>query len=94
MNHKITETLEFARIKGMLAHYLVSAAGHHELERMVPQRDYDRVQQYLTETTDGADILRLEGGIPIPKLADIQLQMKRLKIGANQIGRASCRERV
>ena len=86
MNHKITETLEFARIKGMLAHYLVSAAGHHELERMVPQGDYDRVQQYLTETTDGADILRLEGGIPIPKLADIQLQMKRLKIGANLNG--------
>ena len=86
MNHKITETLEFARIKGMLAHYLVSAAGHHELERMVQQGDYDRVQQYLTETTDGADILRLEGGIPIPKLADIQLQMKRLKIGANLNG--------
>lgn len=86
MNHKITETLEFARIKGMLAHYLVSAAGHHELERMVPQGDYDRVQQYLTETTDGVDILRLEGGIPIPKLADIQLQMKRLKIGANLNG--------
>ena len=86
MNHKITETLEFARIKGMLAHYLVSAAGHHELERMVPQGDYDRVQQYLTQTTDGADILRLEGGIPIPKLADIQPQMKRLKIGANLNG--------
>ena len=86
MNHKITETLEFARIKGMLAHYLVSAAGHHELERMVPQGDYDRVQQYLTETTDGADILRLEGGIPIPKLADLQPQMKRLKIGANLNG--------
>ncbi|MGN1279045.1 MAG: endonuclease MutS2 [Limosilactobacillus sp.] len=86
MNHKITETLEFARIKGMLARYLVSAAGHHELERMAPQGDYERVQQYLTETTDGADILRLEGGIPIPKLADIQPQMKRLKIGANLNG--------
>ena len=86
MNHKITETLEFARVKGMLARYLVSAAGHHELEHMAPQGDYDRVQRYLTETTDGADILRLEGGIPIPKLADIQPQMKRLKIGANLNG--------
>ena len=53
---------------------------------MAPQGDYDRVQRYLTETTDGADILRLEGGIPIPKLADIQPQMKRLKIGANLNG--------
>ncbi|MEE6635558.1 endonuclease MutS2 [Limosilactobacillus pontis] len=86
MNHKITKTLEFARVKGMLARYLVSTAGHHELEHMAPQGDYDRVQHYLTETTDGADILRLEGGIPIPKLADIQPQMKRLKIGANLNG--------
>lgn len=86
MNHKITKTLEFARVKGMLARYLVSAAGHHELEHMAPQGDYDRVQHYLTETTDGADIFRLEGGIPIPKLADIQPQMKRLKIGANLSG--------
>ncbi|KRM36372.1 endonuclease MutS2 [Limosilactobacillus pontis] len=86
MNHKITKTLEFARVKGMLARYLVSAAGHHELEHMAPQGDYDRVQHYLTETTDGANILRLEGGIPIPKLADIQPQMKRLKIGANLNG--------
>lgn len=86
MNHKITKTLEFARVKGMLARYLVSAAGHHELEHMAPQGDYDRVQHYLTETADGADIFRLEGGIPIPKLADIQPQMKRLKIGANLNG--------
>lgn len=86
MNHKITQTLEFDRIKGMLATRLVSAAGHHELEKMAPQSDFDRVQRYLTETTDGADILRLEGGIPIPKLADIQPQMKRLKIGANLNG--------
>lgn len=86
MNHKIIETLEFDRIKGQLAQHLVSAAGHHELAKMAPQSDFDRVQRYLTETTDGADILRLEGGIPIPKLADIQPQMKRLKIGANLNG--------
>lgn len=86
MNHKIIETLEFDRIKGQLAQHLVSAAGHHELAKMAPQSNFDRVQRYLTETTDGADILRLEGGIPIPKLADIQPQMKRLKIGANLNG--------
>ncbi len=86
MNHKIIKTLEFDRIKGMLAKHLVSAAGHYELEKMTPQSNFERVQRYLTETTDGADILRLEGGIPIPKLADIRPQMKRLKIGANLNG--------
>lgn len=71
MNSKILETLEFDRIKGQLAQYLVSAAGHRELTQLVPQTDYEAVKELLTETTDGADILRLEDGIPIPQLADI-----------------------
>ncbi|MDO4903371.1 MAG: endonuclease MutS2 [Limosilactobacillus sp.] len=86
MNHKIFDTLEFDRIKGQLAPYLVSAAGHRELDDLVPSTDLENVQKMLTETTDGADILRLEGGIPLPKLADIKPQMKRLKIGANLNG--------
>lgn len=86
MNHKITETLEFDRIKGQVAQHLVSAAGHRELAALKPATDYQVVQRWLTETTDGADILRLEGGIPLPKLADINPQMKRLKIGANLNG--------
>ncbi len=41
----------------------------------------------MTETTDGADILRLEDGIPIPQLADIKpTRLKRLKIKANLNG--------
>ena len=86
MNHKIIETLEFDRIKGQLAKHLVSAAGHHELAALAPATDYQQVKQMLVETTDGADILRLVGGIPLPKLADIKPQMKRLKIGANLNG--------
>lgn len=86
MNHKIIETLEFNRIKTGLAHYLVSAAGRQELAALMPATDFDTVHQMLEETTDGADILRLEGGIPLPKLADVKPQMKRLRIGANLNG--------
>ena len=86
MNNKILETLEFDRIKGQLAQYLVSAAGRRELTQLVPQTDYEVVKELLTETTDGADILRLEDGIPIPQLADIKPQLKRLKIKANLNG--------
>lgn len=86
MNHKIIETLEFNRIKTALAHYLVSAAGCQELAALMPATDFDTVHQMLEETTDGADILRLEGGIPLPKLADVKPQMKRLRIGANLNG--------
>ena len=86
MNHKIIETLEFNQIKTALAHYLVSAAGRQELAALMPATDFDTVHQMLEETTDGADILRLEGGIPLPKLADVKPQMKRLRIGANLNG--------
>lgn len=86
MNHKIIETLEFNRIKTGLAHYLVSAAGRQELAALMPATDFDTVHQMLEETTDGADILRLEGGISLPKLADVKPQMKRLRIGANLNG--------
>ena len=86
MNHKIIETLEFEQIKGRVAQHLVSAAGKRELAALMPATDYQTVDTWLTETTDGADILRLEGGLPLPKLADIKPQMKRLKIGANLNG--------
>lgn len=86
MNHKIIETLEFGQIKGRVAQHLVSAAGKQELAALMPATDYQTVDTWLTETTDGADILRLEGGLPLPKLADIKPQMKRLKIGANLNG--------
>lgn len=86
MNHKIIETLEFEQIKGRVAQHLVSAAGKQELAALMPATDYQTVDTWLTETTDGADILRLEGGLPLPKLADIKPQMKRLKIGANLNG--------
>lgn len=86
MNHKIIETLEFNQIKASLANYLVSAAGRQELAALMPATDFDTVHQMLEETTDGADILRLEGGIPLPKLADVKPQMKRLRIGANLNG--------
>lgn len=86
MNHKIIETLEFNQIKTALAHYLVSAAGRQELAALMPATDFDTVHQMLEETTNGADILRLEGGIPLPKLADVKPQMKRLRIGANLNG--------
>lgn len=86
MNDKILETLEFDRIKGQLAQYLVSAAGQRELAALTPQTDFQKVQDLLTESTDGADILRLEDGIPIPQLANIKPQLKRLKIKANLNG--------
>lgn len=83
MNNKILTTLEFGRIKAMIAKHLVSAVGHSELDKLEPKTDIATVQQMLTETTDAADIYRIESGIPIPQLADVSPQLKRLRIKAD-----------
>lgn len=86
MNSKSLAILEFQQIKTRLQRYLVSAAGRQELAELHPASEPVQVQAWLDETTDGADILRLEGGIPLPQLKDIQPQMKRLKIQASLNG--------
>lgn len=80
MNDKILSTLAYNEIKQAIHQYLVSDAGIKELNELVPITDSEKIQRWLDETKDGADILRLEGGIPLPKLSDITSQMKRLAI--------------
>lgn len=86
MNDKILATLEFGQIKQRLAHYLTSAAGATELKQLRPQSDLQTIRDWLAETTDGADILRLNQSMPLPQLADVQPQLKRLRIHANLNG--------
>ncbi|HBF74557.1 MAG TPA: endonuclease MutS2, partial [Lactobacillus sp.] len=80
MNNKIYKTMAYDQIKQQLRQYLVSAAGDAELKKLEPSSNLDWVQEQIDETKDGADIYRLESGIPIPKLADVSPHLKRLAI--------------
>lgn len=82
MNEKILTTLAFDQVKDQMKKYLVTAAGKKELQLLTPLTKFEQVKQLLTETTDGVNILRLEGLIPVPQLDDISTQLKRLKIDA------------
>lgn len=53
-----------------------------EVEELMPATDLTKVQQWQEETEDGAKLLRLKGGMPIPKLQNIKPHLKRLEIGA------------
>ncbi len=86
MNEKILATLEFDKIKGQLRPYLASAAGQREVTALLPATDLATIQHWLVETEDGADILRLEGGIPLPSLADVTPQLRRLRVKASLNG--------
>ncbi|MFD1456027.1 endonuclease MutS2 [Levilactobacillus lanxiensis] len=82
MNQKTLKIMEYDRIKQALRTYLVSAAGQHELSQLAPTADAKQLQTWLDETRDGADIYRLESGIPLPKLDDIRPHLHRLAMEA------------
>ena len=82
MNEKILKTLEYGRVKGQIKPFLSTVAGEYELAALMPTTDATTMQQWLSETADAAKVLRWQGGISIPKLADVKPHMQRLRINA------------
>ncbi|KRN23052.1 endonuclease MutS2 [Lacticaseibacillus camelliae] len=87
MNKKILSTLGFDQIKAALAKDVVTAAGHARALALTPTADRAKVQEALDETADGASILRLKGGMPLPELSDVGPALKRVDIGATLNGK-------
>ncbi|MGY3765593.1 endonuclease MutS2 [Vagococcus vulneris] len=82
MNRKISQTLEFDKVKQELMRFIVTKSGEEQLQQLVPMSQYDKVSENLLETEDSYKILRLRGGIPVAKLENIKPHMKRIDIGA------------
>ncbi|WDF83398.1 endonuclease MutS2 [Lacticaseibacillus pabuli] len=82
MHKKILKTLEFDQIRADLQKQAVTEKGQAMASRLEPRAHADKVQQMLDETYDGAKLLRLKGGIPVPALPDISASLKRVRIGA------------
>ncbi|WP_416353103.1 endonuclease MutS2 [Agrilactobacillus fermenti] len=82
MNSKVLDTLEFKTITEKLQQYAVTAIAQKQIQQLQPSNDVRLVAANLEETDDGATIYRLQGGIPVATLQDIEPQLKRLRIGA------------
>ncbi|MCX2454426.1 endonuclease MutS2 [Lacticaseibacillus nasuensis] len=82
MNTKILQTLEFDKIRQALRANVVTANGDARAAALTPSADVATVRETLAETSDGAAILRLTGGIPVPALTDITPALQRVRIGA------------
>ena len=80
MNSKVFTTLEYGKIKQQIEQFLVTDAGREQLVSLTPSSDYQQVKDWLDETADGADVVRLKGEIPIPNLTEIAPFLKRLNI--------------
>lgn len=86
MNDKILQTMEFPVILGQLGEYTATELGRDKALALRPQTDGEKVQQWLNETEDGMNIMRLRGGIPIPKIIRLTTELKRARIGADLNG--------
>lgn len=87
MNNKDLDTLEYNKIKQRLYQFATTEMGQQIINKLVPSDDLKTVQSTLNETQDGADILRLKGGIPIPHLNSISAYLKRLDMKADLNGK-------
>lgn len=87
MHSKILKTLEYDKIRQKIADYTVTENGKKLALNLIPSSDAETIERNLAETQDGADILRLKGGIPMPKLFDIKALLKRLEIDATLNGK-------
>ncbi|WP_373766083.1 hypothetical protein, partial [Jeotgalibaca porci] len=69
MNSKIIKTLEFEKIRQQLAKFAATEIGKQQLLTLEPSTTFEDVQRKQDESDDGRKVLRLKGGIPVPRLA-------------------------
>lgn len=86
MNSRILDVLEFDQVKKQLVSYLVTDQGKKILAKLFPLTNQKKIAQRLAETSDALTLQRLRGGIPIPKLENIDPHLKRIQIGADLNG--------
>ena len=86
MNKRILEVLEYQQVKMQIAQYLTTDQGLEILDKLHPIAKKEKLDNWLAETFEAMEILRLKGGIPIPRLESIAPHMKRIEIGANLNG--------
>ncbi|MCO6541440.1 MAG: endonuclease MutS2 [Lactobacillus sp.] len=82
MNKRILKTLEYQKIKTALEQFLITAQGQEQLQKLFPSDKQAQVQNWLNETKDGVDILRLGHEIPVTPTHSINAELQRLKIAA------------
>lgn len=87
MNKKSLYVLEYDKIMQRLAEYTVTEMGHALVKKLKPRTEFIQIQTELDKTKDGADILRLKGGIPVPNIVSVAPHLKRLAIGATLNGK-------
>ncbi|WP_172368955.1 endonuclease MutS2 [Sporosarcina jiandibaonis] len=81
MESRVLKTLEFDKIRALVAEHCTSAAGRSNIEKLTPVSNYEEVVKLLEETDEGLAILRVRGNVPMGGIKDIRPHAKRAQMG-------------
>ncbi|MBO1910687.1 hypothetical protein J4G37_38590, partial [Microvirga sp. 3-52] len=81
MESRVLKTLEFDKIRELVAGHCTSTAGRSEIDKLTPVSNYDEVVRLLEETDEGLAILRVRGNVPMGGIKDIRPHAKRAQMG-------------
>lgn len=82
MNQKVFKTLEYIKIKNMLADYASSPGGKKLCQELAPLSGLKFLRKELTETSDGLSRLWHGGSLSFFGVRDIMASIKRLEVGS------------
>ncbi|MCG7335437.1 endonuclease MutS2 [Sporosarcina sp. ACRSM] len=81
MESRVLKTLEFDKIREIVAGYCTSSAGRTMIEKLVPVSDFEEVVRLLEEMDEGLAILRIRGNVPMGGISDVRPHAKRAQMG-------------
>ena len=81
METRVLKTLEFDKIRDLVAAHCTSSIGRCQMEQLVPVSDFQEVIRLLEETDEGLSILRVRGNVPMGGIKDIRPHAKRAQMG-------------
>lgn len=81
METRVLKTLEFDKVRFLVATHCTSSIGKEKVEQLVPVNDFHEVQRLLEETDEGLTIFRLRGNVPLGGIFDVRPHAKRAQLG-------------
>lgn len=82
MESAVLSTLEYNKIRDMLAERAGSVMGKELIQELVPSNDVREVQERLTETAEAREIMNNVPSIPLGGIRDVRVTIKRAELGS------------
>lgn len=82
MNDKTFRILEYDKIVKKLASLTSSSMGAEIAEKLLPQTDFEKVNNSLKETNDGVSFIARKGSPPMGGINDIRDSLRRAELGS------------